>query len=468
MNSSTTRSAWTLSARIALLLFAVAAGTQHCPAGDLSEEVVSDGGVLIPDSSGRIAELLLFYDPEMSEELDPLYTDLFCRLGPKTKLRVICPRAADGYAFAERWGQAALAQERDVEVVAVGMPVSIWSRDRCIARQSRSLLRRASYFVPADNSAYTGEKHNDRMVHGLLSLAGLLPGMFSSPLHLEGGNVVSNRRHVFVGDNVVDENYDLQRAGTLRTELHRLFGRPYLLVGKGRVPWCHIDMYLTPIDDRTLLIASPSAGNRLLRAAADEGSLQAEALLADVDQTEETISAFDDVAEQMTYRGYDVIRMPALVHRDGDWMVTYNNVLLDQRDKERWAYVPQYNIPQLDDAGLAVYENLGFRTGGVDVSRIYEYGGALRCVANVTERIPASQPIARRVRTGTRAINFVNLSANLLLDATACDEWEARQDFDDDWDGHGNLRWRDESDMPPMDASTVGLLGVRIAPPPTR
>ena len=46
-------------------------------------------------------------------------------------------------------------------------------------------------------------------IHGLLSLAGLLPGMFSSPLHLEGGNVVSNRRHVFVGDNVIDENVDI-------------------------------------------------------------------------------------------------------------------------------------------------------------------------------------------------------------------------------------------------------------------
>ena len=43
-------------------------------------------------------------------------------------------------------------------------------------------------------------------------------------------------------------------------ELLRVLGRPYVLVGDGQhlTPWCHVDMYLTPVDDETVLVASAS------------------------------------------------------------------------------------------------------------------------------------------------------------------------------------------------------------------
>jgi hypothetical protein len=400
------------------LLLIVWAATVH--AG--SPLVIPDGGVLIPDSAGRISELLLSYDPELAGELEPLYRDLFAQLGPRVHVRVICPYPADGLAFAQRWQPAATADERTVEVVAVGMPVTIWSRDRCIARQSRSLRQRANVFVPAHSQEYYGEQHNDRMVHGLLSLAGLLPGLYSSPLHLEGGNVVSNRRHAFIGANVLIENTDLRRARTLRPELRRLLGKPHLLVGDGGVPWCHVDMYLTPLGDRTVLVASTTLGNQLLRDAAQAGDPRAVRWLCEIDESPATAERFDGVARQVTSRGYRVTRVPALVHDLGDWMVTYNNVLLDERDGARHALVPHYGVALLDDAGQAAYAAQGFHTAGVDVSRIYTFGGALRCVANVTARVPSRQRMtASAIAPGGR-ITFINLAADQLLDQAECQE----------------------------------------------
>jgi hypothetical protein len=400
-------------------------------AADRVENVTADGGSVIPDCDGRIDEVMLFFDPELAEELDPFYRDLFTALGPDVRLRVICPTPGDGIEFAHRWGELAAIGEREVEVVSVGMPVSIWSRDRLIARQSRSLLRRSNQFVTADNGVYSGEKRNDRVVHGLLSLAGLAPGLYSTSLHLEGGNVVSNRRHVFVGANVIDENPELAEDRRLNHELRRVLGRPYVMVGEpmGQVPWCHIDMYLTPLDDRTLMVASPVMGRQMLKKLIEAGDESAAVRLDSLADSEDVDVLFDDAARRMEHLGYAVIRVPALVNLHEDWMVTYNNVLMERRGNERFAYVPQYGIPELDAAGIAAYADAGFVTRGVDVSRVYEYGGALRCIANVTERTPA-RSVTRRAASGKAhqkptGLNFVNLASSILIDDYECDEQDA-------------------------------------------
>jgi hypothetical protein len=77
--------------------------------------------------------------------------------------------------------------------------------------------------------------------------------------------------------------------------------------------------------------------------------------------------------------------------------VTYNNVLIDDRADGRHVMVPQYGVPELDAAGRAVWEGLGFVVHPIDVSRLYVHGGALRCVAAVVRRGPATV-----ARTGGR------------------------------------------------------------------
>jgi hypothetical protein len=404
------------------------------PRGGDTAGAFSDGGAVIPDTGGRISELLLLYDPLLGSELAPLYDDLFKVLGDRLLIRVICPDSASAVRFADRWGEKAQAGGREVEVVAVGMPLTIWARDRCIARQSRTLLRRASYFVPADEFDYPEEKQNDRMVQALLSLAGLLPGIYSSPLQLEGGNVVANRRHVFVGANVIMENASLHRKGALPRELRRLFGRPYVLVGDrgGAVPWCHVDMYVTPIDDRTVLVASPMIAERLLELAADQGDELAADLLRRIEPAKDEQPLFDAVAERIAGKGYRVLRVPAVVDRAADWMMTYNNVVLERRDGRRFAYVPQYGVPILDEEGMAIYASLGFDAQPVSVSGIYGLGGALRCVVNVTHRDPQERRTAVR-RTRPAGVTIINLAPNMVLDAYDCTD-DAAVESDGIWD----------------------------------
>lgn len=410
-----------------------------------SADPLADGGAVPPDIGGRITELLLYYDPTMQTELAPLYRDLFRSLGNDLLLRVITPDSAASLDFAERWAPAALGEGREVEVVSVGMPLTIWARDRCIARQSRSLLRRATSFVPADERGNPEEKRNDRMVQALLSLAGMLPGIYSSPLQLEGGNVVANTRHVFVGANVIDDNRALHQSGRLPAELRRLFGRPYILVGgpNGQTPWCHVDMYLTPIDDRTVLVGSPALGERLLMQAAAAGDATSALLLGDREACADLEPLFEAAVESVRSRGYRVLRSPVVVDRAGDWMITYNNVLLERRGGKRVAYVPTYRVPVLDAAAEGLYAELGFEVHAIDVTGVFALGGALRCVANVTERVPDQSRLSRHPQVREKAeqptargITLINLSNNLLFDADDCAD---DADWSDNFEPRGGL-----------------------------
>jgi hypothetical protein len=186
-----------------------------------------------------------------------------------------------------------------------------------------------------------------------------------------------------------------------------LAGREYVLVGDehGEVPWCHVDMYLTPIDEDTVLVASPRLGLELTGEACDEDAdpmtdpgLGA-ACLADMLQ-----ERFDAVVTLLADHGYRVRRVPALVNVADEWMVTYNNVLIDDRSDRRTVYVPIYGLPVLDEVAVAIYIGLGFDVRTVDVSNVFASGGALRCVVNVTQRRPpdiAASARTRRVRFAT-------------------------------------------------------------------
>ena len=97
--------------------------------------------------------------------------------------------------------------------------------------------------------------------------------------------------------------------------------------------------------------------------------------------------------------------MPLLQGGD-DWMITYNNVLIDRRDEFDVVYMPVYHVPELDRAAARVYRDLGFEVRLVDVSEIFRMGGALRCVANVTRRTiyPDLASRSRRPVRGTLTI----------------------------------------------------------------
>lgn len=399
--------------------------TRRIPKGNSAtsfgdSESAPESPSLVADDGGPVAEILLHYSATSEAELGAIFHDLFEQLGQNVRLQVCCPNEQSAEAFTNRWGAAAIGEGRSVHVINVNRPITVWARDRRICRQSAD-GRDASCFVPTAHATYDPEKQNDLVLPSLLWSTGLVPNVALTSMHLEGGNVVSNRRHVFVGINAFEDNeHRFESEEALFTELSQLFGRPAIAIQglDNRVPWIHTDMYLTPIDTKTILVASPALGCDLLPhrktiTAINRGKPVSVDFDA-IDLNSHRQQRFDDVAKQLTDLGYQVIRMPALINVEKDWMVTYNNVIMDYQNGQRVVYMPVYDIPELDQIAAQTYRALGFEVKPINVSTIFQLGGAIRCLANVTRRLPYE---ARRQEnepetTGRLQVYSVDPSAN--------------------------------------------------------
>ncbi|MCK4659010.1 MAG: agmatine deiminase family protein [Phycisphaerae bacterium] len=377
------------------------------------------GARVLPDHEGAISEVLLHYDSSMEYNLGPVYRDLFSALPADVQLQVVCASVPAVVDFICTWGDTAVAHGREVHLISAGCEVSPWARDRRIARYYPISGTPAASVVPADDAEYATWQRNELALPQLLESAELAPGVLTSSVCIEGGNVVANMRHVFVGFDTAFANIDIEE---LHHELKRVLGRRPILVGgsQGDVPWCHVDMYLTPVDDRTALVASPSFAVALLAPEAADECGDMDLLLERAEQGLAVQPALDAVAKQLVSLDYTVLRLPAVVDEANEWMITYNNVLMEQRDGKRIVYMPIYHLPILDFVAEAIYRSLGFEVRTIDVSRIYQYGGAVRCLVNVTRRRPPASPQTHTIRHRKGSIRVLNFGCrHVRASATA-------------------------------------------------
>jgi N-dimethylarginine dimethylaminohydrolase len=369
---------------------------------------------VVQDTGGTIAEVVIHYLSSMDAELEPVYLDLFAALGPGVHLQVLCPSEEDADLFEATWEDLAALNGRDVCVVDVDRPLTIWPRDRRIARCRPDTGQPVSCFVPIRNAQYESDKLNELDLIGGLSDVGLSPRQMSPLLYLEGGNVVANARHAFIGANVLEDNPEAGRAELIERRLRQIVGIEPVLVqdDAGQVPWCHTDMYLTPVDDRTILVADPRLGLEIVLGTEGRGHLDElpRCVADEVDHNVSRLEMYDQIARRLERLGYQVIRMPALIGRDEQWMVTYNNVLQDRAGRQRVVMMPVYQIPVLDAAAAEIYERLGYEVRPIDVSTIYDLGGAVRCMVNVTQRQPLDPPAQVAPAPRPRAAHSDNIS----------------------------------------------------------
>jgi hypothetical protein len=211
-------------------------------------------------------------------------------------------------------------------------------------------------------------------------------------------------------------------------------GRPVMIVGDGPQPIGHIDMILTPLGGKKIAVADSRWGAGIIaqelndrpgtitrferrcekeffgRAGIEDvplnggGSLNRPTIEgrtpAAVLFSEKVAIELDKIAEQLVAAGYDVVRIPALIPDQTNYVdqnghaapqypfLTYNNVLLEQMDGQRAVvYLPQYGLSPMDVAAISCWENLGYEVRPVSGFAISSmYGGSLRCCTKVLLR----------------------------------------------------------------------------------
>jgi hypothetical protein len=341
------------------------------------------GTALVRDDGGEIKAVFICFDSAWATNVSLLFTELFKKLPADVQIQVGCTDTASIEHFEREWGLAERSRGREVILLNASRPLTMWARDRQLALQGPQGKTRVSLLPrPLDVDKV---KFRERAIPKLRLARGLVDRVGQIPFRLEGGNVVANGRHVFIGNNVLEQNEEeLPDDTALCQELQSLFGRELLLVRDyaGKVPHEHLDMYFTALDSHNVLLADLAEGSALL-----EGQ-DGRKPLASVNVNPAKQRQLQEIAELLRKQGYTVHRIPAVFHAQGEWMVTYNNSLMERRNGEKIVYMPLYHLPLLDKAASAVYQRLGFRVEPIDVSELFRGCGTIRCVVNVTLRKP--------------------------------------------------------------------------------
>ncbi|HNO79148.1 MAG TPA: agmatine deiminase family protein [Phycisphaerae bacterium] len=345
---------------------------------------------ILADDTGAIAEVLIHFPASEGADTREVIAELLSSLNPQTNVVVACPNRAAVEVFEQEMGVRARAGGRQVRVFDVGMDISIWARDRCIARQNPDGSH-ACLLVPRPLPTFDVWRLNELYTPFALESVGAFPDARATSVVLEGGNIVGNAKFAFVGANAIDENEDRldgpEGIARLMRDLRQLAGKEIVVVGgdESEVPWDHVDMYLTPVAEKTVLLADPDLSAQIF------GVDSVEMTLSDEEDAPfaspiDTSSILEQIAQRLRQLGFVVIRVPAIINIPEQWMVTYNNVLIDDREGRRTVIMPVYGLDALDAYAQRVYEQLGFNVKTVNVTGVYESGGALRCITNVTRR----------------------------------------------------------------------------------
>jgi hypothetical protein len=80
-----------------------------------------------------------------------------------------------------------------------------------------------------------------------------------------------------------------------------------------------------------------------------------------------------------------VVRIPTVPFDDKTYFA-YTNGVYETRGGRRFAWVPSFGVPAIDDAARAVYEGLGWSVVPVSVRSLYAQHGTIGCVVNVLAR----------------------------------------------------------------------------------
>jgi N-dimethylarginine dimethylaminohydrolase len=374
-----------VAASLAVLLCAAGwAGAQEI-AKDSEEEAES----LLSDTSGEIEEVVLQYSASLASEVIPTYRSFLQQLDENAVVHVVCESSVQVDAFRVMLDNWQIRNTARFKVVNANKEITVWARDRFVVKTAKDNMRRRIVVLPSLPQAECSDRVNDKEVPEIIAKSsGEEIETRQSFLFFEGGNLVTSDTHLFTGHlTLADPKLGSQEEALRRLEQE--FGKKVIVIGSEKTPEpdYHIDMYLTPIDDKTVLLGDPALAEKML-AEKDSGAQEAPQDTQDSPERrshEKLLESYAHAKRQLEEKGFKVERVPIL-HDEKGYTITYNNVLMEVRNGKRVVYMPAYGVKELDSAAAKKYESLGFEVRPVDVAEIYRFGGTLRCVTNVLAR----------------------------------------------------------------------------------
>ena len=357
---------------------------------------LAGAGTLLSDSGGRIQNLLLQCpSPNFARDLAPVWNQLAEHTAPQTHLMVAVPEGTCGDEAREVL-ENSIEHKEKLQFVTVPRGehwLTQWSRDSILARQDGLLVPNRQNWSSANNNP-EGETA-DTTVAYLLAQEGKTRQASPLPwVSLDGGNVVNNSRTAFIGEDSLKNTTNLLKEHGMEDQalsvLTNVLGKEVMVLPQMTF---HVDLSVTPLGEKTMLVADPALGRRLLEAVPpDQRKALDKAMIEAADLRQDSIldgylqevdsSEFEQAATQLQEAGYQVVRVPFLsAPVRGQPNLSYNNVLVEEYDGVKQVFLPQYGCPPLDQAARQTYEELGYSVVPVDMAKLSCQMGALRCSA---------------------------------------------------------------------------------------
>lgn len=336
---------------------------------------------IVSDAHGALSEITVHYRRDFHEQSRETLVDLLEALPGDVTVRVVVARRDEFDYLVQQLARGDVCDTDRLVPLVTGFEISPWAKDRFGTLQRRG---RPVVAVPPHRAAVAGARGNDERVPDLMCGALEHVRCRALPFYFEGGDLIADDRHVFVAATLLERNAPLTEARReeLLRQLGEELGRDVVPIGRvgADVPDHHIGMYLTPLGDGRVAVASPDLGARLYRALPLED--QTLELLDDAAAFE----PFARVADDLRGHGFTVVEVPLLLTATPRVYVSYNNALLERRDGVGVVYMPVYGIDALDRAAGDVFRDLGWRVEPVRVGNVYTYTGSLRCLVGVVSR----------------------------------------------------------------------------------
>jgi N-dimethylarginine dimethylaminohydrolase len=377
---------------------------------------------IIPDTEGMIRHiliqapgLLMMTDGSWWSHSFDMYKSLFIHLNPDVKITVIASNPEQA-----NWLEHTICEVWEVTNPLDVIPYSDtgggysygWSRD------GRLILQYLDGTIAVIQPERTIRGDSSSISDILcMNYPDLVTDVQTTRLYFEGGDIVVDGEHVFLGYNTVE--YNMGSLGLSENEVVALFqdmlGKEVVVIGSRdiRPPYGHVDMYLTPVGDNTVLLGDPSLCSYIIQGWTEEErrehlfdiagrmfeyfitvNFNMFDILLNYNLSSEISGGLDWIEVQLKEMGFNVVRVPLLIPPSrglGDLQtipfITYNNVLLENHEGGKIVYMPVYGIGPFDELARQVYEGQGFAVRGIDGALpLSASGGVVRCQANVLLR----------------------------------------------------------------------------------